>query len=106
VVGALSYSEEPERVVMVMINVLPHWQGVGAGRALVESLTAEAKRKGIARLVVATTNDDIPVLTFYQRLGFRITGIKIDEVIRHHGGEITGFSGIPICDEIQLALAL
>jgi len=106
VVGALSYSEEPERIVMVVINVLPQWQGIGAGRTLVAALAAEAKRKGIARIVVATTNDDILALTFYQRLGFRITGIKPGEVLRRHGGEITGFSGIPIRDEIQLALEL
>jgi len=106
VVGALNYSEEPERTVIVVINVLPQWQGIGVGRALVEALATEAKRKGIARIVVATANDDMLALTFYQRLGFRITGIKPGEVLRRHGGEITGFSGIPIRDEIQLALEL
>ena len=57
VVGVLSYSEEPERIVLVVINVLPQWQGIGAGRILVAALAAEAKRKGIARIVVATAND-------------------------------------------------
>ena len=57
---------------------------------------------GLARVIVATTNDDLPALALYQRYGFRIHGIVPGSIAQHHGGELPGFSGIPIRDEIQL----
>lgn len=55
-----------------------------------------------SRLVVATSNDDVPALYLYQRLGFVLTGIKVGAILRHHGGEERGFAGIPVRDELQL----
>jgi ribosomal protein S18 acetylase RimI-like enzyme len=107
-VGLASYALEPtwDAAVLVLLNVLPRWQGRGVGRALVEAVGAEATRQGLGRVVVVTSNDDLPALAFYQRHGFRITGIVPGRIAEHHGGEVAGFAGLPVRDEIRLERAL
>ena len=102
IVGAISYTIEGERMVIVLLNVLPGFQGLGLGRSLIEATVEEATRLGLTRVVVATSNDDLPALYLYQRNGFTIADIRPGEVLRHHGGEIVGFAGIPVRDEIRL----
>jgi hypothetical protein len=51
---------------------------------------------------VTTTNDNLPALYFYQRRGYRITGLVPGSVLAHTGGELVGFAGIPVRDEVQL----
>jgi len=106
IVGMASYTKEGRTAILVTFNVLPKSQGRGAARALVSAMTDELCAEGVDRVVVATTNDNLPALVFYQRLGFVITGVKVGAVLEHHGGVISGFAGIPIRDEIQLELQL
>jgi ribosomal protein S18 acetylase RimI-like enzyme len=65
-----------------------------------------ARAEGAERLIVATTNDDLPALGLYQRLGFTITQVLVGKLLEHHGGVELGFAGIPVRDEIQLELRL
>ena len=102
IVGAISYEVELGRLVIVLLNVLPGFQGLGLGRGLIEATVEEATRQGLYRVVVATSNDDLPALSLYQRSGFTIADIRPGEVLRHHGGEVVGFAGIPVRDEIRL----
>jgi hypothetical protein len=57
--------------------------------------------------VLATTNDNLPALYFYQRRGYRIT-----EVVRdawRDNAELTigvGFADIPVRDEMRLEKTL
>ncbi|MBN1316261.1 MAG: GNAT family N-acetyltransferase, partial [Anaerolineales bacterium] len=78
-------------------------QGQGAGSRLMEAVENRAREAGIGRLIVATSNDNPLALYFYQRLGFRITGVEIDS-IRADGPDdsLIGMGGIPVRDEIQL----
>ena len=65
-----------------------------------ERLAREASRP---RVVVSTTNDNLPSLYFYQRRGYRISEVLAGEVTRHFNTEPSiGFAGIPIRDEIHL----
>lgn len=91
---------------LVMLNVLPDCQGQGAGRAMLDAVRDAASQHSLARVIVATSNDDLPALALYQRYGFRITGIKPGRIARHHNGEFPGFAGIPVRDEIQLEYRL
>ena len=91
---------------LVMLDVLPQWQGLGAARALVAAVAETARAEGAERLIVATTNDDLPALGFYRRPGFTITGVLVGRVLEHHGGVEPGFAGIPVRDEIQMELRL
>jgi GNAT superfamily N-acetyltransferase len=106
VVGVASYAVEAGAVNLVMLNVEPLWQGRGVAGALVEALTDQARVEGATRLIVATTNDDLPALAFYQRLGFVITEILPGRMLEEHGFAMAGFSGIYLRDEIQLEMAI
>ena len=65
-----------------------------------------ARTQGAARIIVATTNDDLPALGLYQRLGFTITEVRVGKLLEHHGGVESGFAGIPVRDEIRMELRL
>lgn len=102
VVGLASYAVEGDALNLVMLNVLPGHQGRGAGRALVTAVEQAARTRGLSRVVVATSNDDLPALYLYQRCGFRLTGLAAGRLVEHHGGEEPGWAGIPVRDEIRL----
>jgi GNAT superfamily N-acetyltransferase len=110
IVGVASYAREGDAVNLVMLNVLPRWQGQGAARALIAAVTDVACDQGAARIIVATTNDDLPALGLYQRLGFTITEVLVGRLLEHHaigiGGVEPGFAGIPVRDEIRMELRL
>jgi len=106
IVGVASYAREGDTFNLVMLNVLPRWQGRGAAGRLITAVIQEAQAEGAERVVVATTNDDLPALGLYQRLGFTIAGVLVGRVLEHHGEVEPGFDGIPVRDEIQLELRL
>jgi len=106
IVGAACYAKEGDTVNLVMLSVLPRWQGRGVAHELVEAVVHAAREDGAARLIVATSNDDLPALAFYQRLGFAITGVLPGRVLEHHGVVMAGFAGIHLRDEIQMEMAL
>jgi GNAT superfamily N-acetyltransferase len=102
IVGLASYAVEGDVANLVMLNVLPDYQGRGAGRALMAAVEGAARAHGVARIVVATSNDDLPALYLYQRCGFHLNGIEVGRLVEHHGSEEPGFAGIPVRDEVQL----
>jgi len=106
IVGIASYAREGDATNLVMLNVLPLWQGRGAARGLIAAVIKMTRAEGAERIIVATTNDDLPALGLYQRLGFVITGVLVGRLLEHHGGVELGFDGIPVRDEIQMELRL
>jgi len=108
VVGLASYSIELDldAMVLVMLNVLPNHQGRGAGQALLDAICSEAAQRGLARVLVATSNDDLPALAVYQRYGFHLVEMIPGIIAQHHGRELPGFAGIPVRDEIRLEYQL
>ena len=108
IVGAAPFAVEEAwgAIVLVMLNVLPGYQGRGGGRALLDALHQEARRRDLARILVATTNDDLPALAIYQRYGYRIKEIVTGRVAEDHGDELVGFAGIPVRDEVRLEYRL
>ena len=106
IVGIASYAREGDATNLVMLNVLPQWQGRGAARDLITAVTEMTRAEGAKRVILSTSNDDLPALGFFQRLGFVITGILVGKILEHHGGVEPGFAGIPVRDEIQMELQL
>jgi len=106
IVGVASYAIEENSVNLVMLDILPRWQGRRVAHELIAAVMEIARAEGAERLVVATTNDDLPALGLYQRLGFTITQVLVGKLLEHHGGVEPGFAGIPVRDEIQLELRL
>ena len=102
---ALHFPADDEAAVILMV-VLPRFQGRGVGRALQGALDAVCRPQGIRRIHIATTNDNIPGLYFYQRLGYRLHSLApgaAAAALAEHGetGQL-GFGGIPIHDELHL----
>lgn len=102
ITGVLSYAVEPECLVIVILDVLPGYQGLGAGKMLLEAAKAKAAAEGKPCIQATASNDDLPSIYFYQRNGFRIYDVKTDLIAEKHNELRVGFSGIPSLDEIRL----
>ena len=104
-VGLASYAIEEgwDAVVLVMLNVLPDYRAGARGERCWMPCATKRQRRGLERIIVVTSNDDLPALALYQRYGFQITELIPGLIADDHGGEFPGFAGIPVRDEIRLA---
>jgi len=100
--GALAYRLLGDALHLVALATDPMWQRSGVGGHLVAEAELLARRLALKRLVVATTNDNLPALYFYQRRGYRLTDLVPDNVVAHTHRQQAGFAGIPVRDEIRL----
>jgi ribosomal protein S18 acetylase RimI-like enzyme len=83
----------------------------GAGAALLAACVAVAHERGLQRVWLVTTNDNVRALRFYQRRGFVLVALRrgaIDEARRTLKPEIglLGEDDIPIRDELELELPI
>jgi ribosomal protein S18 acetylase RimI-like enzyme len=104
--GALVYRLLGDALHVVTLATDPGWQRSGVGGHLVAEAELLARRLHLPRVVVATTNDNLPALYFYQRRGYRLTGLVSNSVIFHTGKVRAGFAGIPVQDEVRLEKTL
>ncbi len=102
IVGFASYFEHDNSILIVTLGVLPQYQGAGIGKALVKKVEGYAKRNGKKRIVLSTSNDDLPALAFYQSIGFQIYEVKQNVIAEKHGKIIKGIYGLPVKDELRL----
>jgi ribosomal protein S18 acetylase RimI-like enzyme len=100
--GALAYRLMGDALHIVALATDPMWQRTGVGAYLVAEAELLARRLRLHRLVVATTNDNLPALYFYQRHGYCMTDLVPGAVVVHTREEQAGFAGIPVRDEIRL----
>lgn len=77
----------------------------GTGRALMLDLFEMARNRGLRRVHLVTTNDNLRAIGFYQVIGMTIARVGINAIAeaRKLKPEIplTGEKGIPIRDEIE-----
>lgn len=104
--GLLSLTVEGGALAVVLLSVYPDHQGQGVGGALLKAADDLAADRRLPYLRAAVSNDDIPLLYFYQRHGFTIDGIAVGAVADQLGAVVAGFSGIPVRDEIRLRRAV
>jgi ribosomal protein S18 acetylase RimI-like enzyme len=100
--GALAYRIHGDALHIVALATDPMWQRSGVGGHLLAEVELLARRLNLTRLVVATTNDNLPALFFYQRRGYRLTDLVVNSVLNHTRQEVAGFGGIPVRDEVRL----
>ena len=105
IVGVASYGCMDDVLNLVMLHVLPQWRSRGVVTELIAEVIQEARAQGVERVFATVTNDDLPGLGLFQRLGFTITGVLVGRLARA-GRVEPGFDGIPVRDEIQLELRL
>jgi GNAT superfamily N-acetyltransferase len=100
--GALAYRLRGDALHIVALATDPMWQRSGVGAYLLAEAELLARRLNLSRLVVATTNDNLPAMYFYQRHGYRLTELVPNSVIEHTHQQVAGFAGLPVRDEIRL----
>jgi len=106
--GELSSAGEAEVRVLVVAEEM---RRQGAGTALLDAAAGALAATGVARAWLVTTNDNLEALGFYQRRGWRLTALHpgaVDDARRALKPSIAavGASGIPVRDELVLALDL
>jgi ribosomal protein S18 acetylase RimI-like enzyme len=108
IVGLITYKIEADHCEIVSLN--SSIQGVGIGTALLKAVEMHAIEQNCTRLWLITTNDNQPAQHFYYKRDFKIVAIHHDAIkeSRKLKPEIPllGIDGIPIRDEIELALDL
>lgn len=100
--GLLSLAVMRGEAVIVLLSVYPDYQGKSLGSSLLHAASSYARERGLTMMRVAVSNDDIPLLYFYQRHGFVINEIAVGKLVDDTGTVVAGFSGIPSRDEIRL----
>lgn len=85
-------------------------EGRGIGTALLRAVEDEARRSGVRRLWLVTTNDNRRAISFYGKRGFRFAAVHAGAVreSRRLKPSIpeTGMDGIPIRDEMEMEMIL
>jgi GNAT superfamily N-acetyltransferase len=105
--GALAYRLLSEALLIVALATDPMWQRSGVGAHLAAEAELLARRQKLTRIIVSTTNDNLPALYFYQRREYRIVEVVPGGLLPHLHDPITrGFASIPIRDEIRLERTL
>ena len=109
VIGLVTYRLLDEQTSEVAtLNSLRERSGIGG--ALIQTVINAARNQGCTRLVVVTTNDNLHALRFYQKRGFvlavlRANALAASRLIKPEI-PLIGFDGIPLRDEIELAMNL
>ncbi|MCJ7424202.1 GNAT family N-acetyltransferase [Candidatus Bathyarchaeota archaeon] len=102
IAGFVSFAETDDNIIIVALGVLPEYQNSGAGRALIKEVEGYAKRLGKRKLLVSTSNDDLPAVAFYQFLDFQIFEVKPNVIAKKHGEIVKGICGLPVRDELRM----
>ncbi len=75
IVGLLTFRVNGHGMEILTVNST--LEGMGIGTSLMLSAIDEARKRGCDKVSLATTNDNIKGLRFYQRIGFRITKVNV-----------------------------
>ena len=109
-VGLLTFRPDgPTAIELAALVVVEPGRGIGS--ALIDAFIREAAQRGVARIWVVTTNDNLDALRLYQRRGFRLVELRAGAVddarrtLKRSIGEVAE-NGIPIRDELELAIDL
>lgn len=108
IVGLLTFRTDETGMELLTINSTV--EGAGIGTQLMLAVMEIARRESHERIWLTTTNDNLRVIGFNQRLGFRMVAVHLGAVddARKIKPEIpeVGERGIPIQDEIEMELRL
>jgi ribosomal protein S18 acetylase RimI-like enzyme len=106
VIGFVSFSTAKDALIAVALGVLPRYQCCGIGSRLVKKVEDEARRLGKGKVLVSTSNDDLPALGFYQSRGFQIYEANPNVISEKHAKVLRGIGGLPVRDEVRLQKTL
>ena len=103
-VGLVTLIKRETEWEILTLDSLSRWAGTGT--QLLDAVVQDARRQGLTRLMVRTSNDNLDAFRFYQRRGFRLERVVpgVIDAERRLKPEIPiiGEYGIPLHDEIVL----
>jgi GNAT superfamily N-acetyltransferase len=88
------FHEWNRRLAVMHLYVQPAFRQKGVGRALLERVSAHARRLNAAEIWVEASNINAPGLAAYERLGFTLSGI-----------DLTLYAGTPAHEEFAFFLS-
>ena len=103
--GVLTYRVDGRDCEVSSLYVATTWQGIGS--ALIDAAVDAVRTRGVDRLWLVTTNDNVDALRFYQRRGFRLVELHVGAVdtsrarLKPSIPEV-GDHAIPLHDELVL----
>lgn len=106
--GCATLQEDADGLQIVSLDAVVLERGVGG--ELLRAVLEEARSRGLRRVWLCTTNDNLPALRFWQRRGFRVVAVHRDSIATARALKPAipdvGHLGIPIRDELELELVL
>lgn len=96
---------KPETMEIMNIAVQEGCQNKGIGKQLILQAIEYAGRKNIKMLEVGTGNSSVGQLSFYQKCGFRITGVDFDYFKKNYNEQIIE-NGIECRDMIRMQMEI
>src|SRR3989339_614955 len=84
IIGIVVYIVNSSEVEIVNIAVYPEYQTMGVGKKLIDSVIDHTKKNDLKFLEVKTGNSSIGQIAFYQKAGFRITGVERDYFLKNY----------------------
>ena len=107
-VGLITYHIDGKECEITSLNSLS--EGKGMGTALVNAVKKAARAADCKKIFIITTNDNTGALHFWQKRGFKIACVRINEIEKTRklkpGIPLANEEGIPISDEIELDMKL
>jgi len=103
-VGVVTWCVDGDQAEITSVHAEP--AGGGTGTRLMDAAEEELRRRGVKRVVVATTNDNARALNFYIRRGYRLVRLHLDAMDRVRaakpGVPAAGRDGVPLQDMWEL----
>ena len=106
--GFLFYNIDNRGLEIIVFEIFEKFRGLGT--RFLDRVKEIARSRGITRIFLMTTNDNLDALRFYQKRGFHLCALHVNsvEVSRKMKPTIghVGDYGIPVRDELDLELIL
>jgi GNAT superfamily N-acetyltransferase len=106
IAGLLTYRFGEQGMELLTMNSVQ--QRMGIGSSLMLQAIETARERACPRIWLITTNDNLPAVGFYQRLGFRVVQVHVGAADRSRELKpaipLVGLRGIEIHDEWEMEL--
>ncbi len=102
--GLVSWWIDGERGEIASVHAEP--PGSGTGTRIMDAAEEELRRRGVKTAIVATTNDNVRALNFYQKRGYRLVRLQLEAMDRVRAAKpsvpLTGRDSVPLRDMWEL----
>lgn len=102
--GLVTWAVDGENAEIVSVDTFT--QAIRVGGRLLDGAEAELRDRGVRRLTVVTTADNLRAIAFYVRRGYRLVRLDLDGMDRVRrikpGLPLHGIEGIPLRDMYEL----